>query len=173
MGSRRRQARRNHAGVIRVRPVGPDDTQWSQQTLKREWGTVVARKGALVDVLTLDGLVAILDGEPAGLLTYHVQHHELEVVTLQADPQGSGIGRALMDAAHAHAETMEARRMWLVTTNDNFRAIGFYQRWGMDLLRLWRNGVDASRRAKPSIPLMGKDGIPLRHELEFELILER
>jgi len=34
-----------------------------------------------------------------------------------------------MDAVLTYARTSGARRLWLVTTNDNVRAIGFYRRW--------------------------------------------
>jgi hypothetical protein len=51
------------------------------------------------------------------------------------------------------------------------RALGFYQRWGMDLVRVIRGGVAQSQLVKPSIPTVGNDGIPRRHELELELVL--
>jgi hypothetical protein len=41
----------------------------------------------------------------------------------------------------------------------------------MDLRQFVRNGVDVSRLVKPSIPSVGSNGIPLRHELELELLL--
>ena len=41
----------------------------------------------------------------------------------------------------------------------------------MDLVALLRDGVARSRRVKPSIPLFDEDGVPIRHELEFELLL--
>jgi hypothetical protein len=41
----------------------------------------------------------------------------------------------------------------------------------MDLVALHRDGVTRSRALKPSIPFSGADGVPLRHELEFELVL--
>jgi hypothetical protein len=55
-----------------------------------------------------------------------------------------------------------------VTTNDNAPAIRFYQRRGWDLVALHRDAVNESRRLKPEIPATGVDGIPIRHELEFE-----
>ena len=58
-----------------------------------------------------------------------------------------------------------------ITTNDNLRAIGFYQRWGMDLVRLVHDGVVRSRLLKPTIPATGHGGITIRHELELELVL--
>lgn len=84
-----------------------------------------------------------------------------------------GSGERLMDAVYDHAVQREAPRLWLIKTSDNLRAFASYQRWGMDLRRVIRNGVDASRRVKPSIPAIGSAGIPVRHGLEFELLLNR
>jgi hypothetical protein len=47
----------------------------------------------------------------------------------------------------------------------------FYQRYGFDLVGVHRNAVAGSRALKPSIPEIGLDGIPIRHELELELPL--
>ena len=76
-----------------------------------------------------------------------------------------------MDAVYEHAVQRKAPRLWVLTTNDNLRAFAFYQHWGMDLRRVIRNGAEVSRRVKPSIPTIGSTGIPVRHELEFELVV--
>ena len=75
-----------------------------------------------------------------------------------------------MDAVQARAQELGASRVWLSTTNDNVRAFRFYQQWGVDLAAIIRGGVEASRTVKPSIPHEGADGIPVRHELIFELM---
>jgi hypothetical protein len=59
-------------------------------------------------------------------------------------------------------------RLWLVTTNDNLRAIAFYQRRGMDMVALHRNFVDTVRLSKPALATPGPDEIPFRHAVEFE-----
>ena len=64
------------------------------------------------------------------------------------------------------------RRLWLVTSNDNTPAIRFYQRQGWDLAELHRDALAASRALKPEIPLRGRDGIEMRHELVFERRLD-
>ena len=76
-----------------------------------------------------------------------------------------------MDAVLAHARGEGVGRIWLVTTNDNLRALGFYQRWGLDLVALIRNGASTSRRVKASMPTTGRNRIPIRHELELEFRL--
>jgi len=95
------------------------------------------------------------------------------VVAIISVEEGRGIGRALMEAARDYAVSAGNRRLWHVTTNDNTRAIRFYQLWGMVLCAFYRHGARRSRRAKPSLPERGADGIPMEHELEFELLLAR
>ena len=72
----------------------------------------------------------------------------------------------------AIATARGCRQLMLITTNDNIHALRFYQRRGFDMARLYRNALQRSRQMKPSIPLIGEDGIPPRHEIEFEMILE-
>jgi ribosomal protein S18 acetylase RimI-like enzyme len=159
-------------GVIRIRSLREDDLAWKRASLLHTWGgTSVARKGELVDVIDLDGFVAVEGADRVGLLTYSVRSQEFEVVTIHVDREHVGTGRALMNAAKARADALRARRVWLTTTNNNFRAFGFYQRWGMDLVAFYRDGVARSRTAKPSIPLVDGQGVAVRHELEFELLL--
>ncbi len=158
---------------MRVRALTPDDVAWKHASLRSHWGsTVVARHGELVDAADLPGFVALVDDAAAGLVTVARRGDELEVVTIHVEQEDHGVGRALMDAVREHARRTGVRRIWLITTNDNVRAIRFYQRWGMDLVALVRDGVAASRAVKPSIPACGRDGIPIRHELELELRLD-
>ena len=155
-----------------MRTARPDDAAWVRERLTSSWGsTLVARCGELVDAARLPALVALLDGEHAGLATFEVRGSECELVTLDAFVEDRGIGRALVERCAEEASRAGSRRLWLITTNDNLRAIGFYQRVGLDLCALHHNAVARARELKPSIPLFGAQGIPIRHELEFELRL--
>lgn len=158
--------------MIRVHPIKPGDRPWLVRRLERAFGDVtVARKGVLVDASVLPGFVATDGGKPIGILAYDAAHGECELVAIISTEEGRGIGRALMDAARGHAEAAGCRRLWLITTNDNARAFRFYQLWGMDLCAFHRYGARRSREVKPSLPEPGAGGIPLDHELEFELPL--
>jgi hypothetical protein len=64
-------------------------------------------------------------------------------------------------------------RLWLITTNDNLHALRFYQKRGFMLVAVHRNAVEQSRKLKPEIPLYGKDGIPIRDEIELEMLLNQ
>ena len=159
--------------MIRIRYIERGDRPWVVHRLEDAFGDgTVARKGGLIDASILPGFVATEGGRLVGLLMYDVVNSECEVVAIISTEVGRGIGRALMEAVREHAVAAGCRRLWLITTNDNSRAFRFYQLWGMDLCCFHRHGVRRSRKVKPLLPERGTDGIPLDHELEFEMLLE-
>ncbi len=161
--------------MVDVRPLAENDRAWAVQLEADSWSTppVVARLGELVDPTELPGFIAFLDGERAGLASYAVRGDECELVTIRSLREGRGVGRALLDAVRDAAIEAGCTRLWLITTNDNLRALELYQRWGMDLVAFHRDAVtEARRHLKPSIPEHGAQGIPIAHELELELRLE-
>jgi ribosomal protein S18 acetylase RimI-like enzyme len=85
--------------------------------------------------------------------------------------EGIGVGTALIAAVRTIAVRSKCRRVWVITTNDNLHALRFYQRKGFSLVALHPKALDQSRKLKPEIPLIGLDGIPLRDELELEMLL--
>jgi ribosomal protein S18 acetylase RimI-like enzyme len=151
-----------------------DDTnrRWAHELIAQQWGgmTMVSR-GQLYDMRAFPGLVAILEGERVGLLTYRIEGAQCEVMSLDSLREGLGIGRALLREVQDIARSAGCRRLWLITTNDNLHALRFYQRWGFTLAALHVNALAASRALKPSIPLIGIDDIPLRDEIELEMAL--
>jgi GNAT superfamily N-acetyltransferase len=71
----------------------------------------VASISGLHDAALLDGFVAELGGQTAGLVTYRVEGDECEVVTLDSLSAGHGIGRALLQAVADHARAERCRRV--------------------------------------------------------------
>jgi ribosomal protein S18 acetylase RimI-like enzyme len=153
-----------------VQPLTEKDRAWAARLEAESWGEPgVARLGELVDPTRLPGFIAFLDGQRAGLASYAVRGGECEVVTIRSLREGRGVGRALLDAVRDAAIDAGCRRLWLITTNNNLRALELYQRWGMDIVAFHRHAVsDARRRVKPSIPERDAKGIPIAHELELE-----
>jgi protein associated with RNAse G/E len=151
----------------------PLDDRWRAEARalwSERWGsTRVVSRGRLHDLDALPGFVALEDGAFAGVATYRVDGDACEVVSLDALREGSGAGRALLDAVAASARAAGCRRLWLVTTNDNTAAMRFYQRRGWRLAALHRGAVDAARALKPELPEQGADGIAIRDEVEFEI----
>lgn len=158
---------------LAVRALRPDERGWADALLDERWGaTRVVSVNRVHDASTLPSLVAIgPDNRPAGLATYTIVGNESELVTIDAVPEGAGAGTALLAAVVTAARTAGCRRLWLVTTNDNVRALRFYQRRGLRLAALHRDAVTTARGHKPSIPETGEHGIPLRDMLELELVL--
>jgi GNAT superfamily N-acetyltransferase len=154
-----------------VRPFRDGDREWVRETLRELWGETVVSRGVVHDPTTLPGFVAEEGGGRVGLLTYRVDGADCEVVTIDAFPEGVGAGTALLDAAGRAARDAGCGRLWLITTNDNLRALRFYQRRGFRLVAVHPDALERSRELKPSIPEIGLDGIPLRDELELELRL--
>lgn len=145
---------------------------WAIQLARARWASqVVVSRGVVHDVATLPGFVALRGDEPVGLATYHIVGDSCEIVTLDSLVEGIGVGAALIDAVRSHAQAAGCRRLWLITTNDNIPAIRFYQKRGFHLVAVHPDAVAESRRLKPEIPLVGLDGIPIRDELEFEIML--
>jgi hypothetical protein len=132
----------------------------------------VARLGEVIEAAGLPGLVAEREGERLGLLTWILDGDQLEVLSLHCRVENVGAGSALLQAATELAIGRGCRRLWLLTTNDNLRALGFYQRRGLRLCALHAGAVERDRALKPEIPEVNPDnGIPLRDLLELELPL--
>jgi ribosomal protein S18 acetylase RimI-like enzyme len=158
---------------IQIRPVAPKDRPWVNRLLTQNWGsTRVVSYGQVHDAAGLPGLAA-LDGElPVGLATYRIEGSACELVTLNSLRPKLGTGTQLMEAVEAKARKVGCERLWLVTTNDNLKALGFYQKRGFKLIELRYDAMAQSRELKPEIPFVGKNGIPIRDEMVLEKILE-
>ncbi len=157
---------------LSVRALESGDDDWVKATLEEAWGSVLAaRKGELLDASSFPGHVAVAEGKRVGLAITVVRDDEYEVLSLSSAIEGQGVGQALLQHCFDDARSKGCRRVWLTTTNNNVRAFAFYQRMGMNLCAFHRDAVLTARQLKPSIPLFDEDGVPLLHELEFELIL--
>jgi ribosomal protein S18 acetylase RimI-like enzyme len=150
-----------------------DDRAWARRYLVEHWGSEVqVAHGEVQRPAEHEGFVAEIEGErePAGLLTFRVNGDGgFEVTSVHARIEDRGIGSVLLHAAVDAARAAGCGRLWLVTTNDNVRALGFYQRRGFRLVALRPGAVVISRTLKPEIPFVAANGIPIRDELELEL----
>ena len=158
-------------GVI-VRPLAADDGEWARRLFESRWGSDrIVSRGRVYDLLSLPGFVAVGRAGLLGLATYRIENDECELTSLDALDQLRGVGTALLEAVSLAASQAACRRLWLITTNDNLQALRFYQRRGFRLTAVHREALRRSRELKPEIPAVGRFGIPLRDELELELLL--
>jgi GNAT superfamily N-acetyltransferase len=155
-----------------IRPVYPNDNEWIRKRIAELWGSeVVLVHGVTYRPVDLAGFIALLRGERSGLVTYHIADGECEIVTLNSLCPSMGIGTKLIEAVREAAREAGCGRLWLITTNDNVRAIRFYQKRNFTLVAVHRNAVERAREIKPEIPAIGYDDIPIRDEIELEMIL--
>jgi len=155
----------------RVRAAVPAD-EAGAWVGERWGGETMAVHGRLYDLAGLDALVAATEDGLVGVLTYVVEDDALEIVSCDADPAGRGVGRALAGAAVALARQGSLRRVWATTTNDNLAALGFWQAVGFHLCALRPGVVADARRLKPTIPERGQRGLPIRDEIDVEMVLD-
>jgi ribosomal protein S18 acetylase RimI-like enzyme len=155
-----------------LRRLSRDDLPRLRQFWIEHWGgeEMIAR-GNIYRPEQLEGFVIEEDEEWIGLLTFLVKDGECEVISLDSLRQGQGLGSRLIDQVIQEARTQGCRRLFLITTNDNLNALGFYQRRGFEIAAVYRGAVNESRKRKPGIPLVGYDNIPLRDEIEVEMLL--
>lgn len=159
--------------MIELRRLTKDDVPRLRQFWKEAWGdTFVVAYGVIYYPDALDGFVALDGDEWVGEITYTFLNGDCEVVSIDSRREGQGIGSKLMEAVLAEARKQNCKRVFLITTNDNLNALRFYQKRGFELVRIHRGAVNASRKIKPAIPLMGMYDIPLRDEIELEMPLE-
>lgn len=118
------------------------------------------------------GIIERQDGKIVGVLTYHIENHEMEILTLNSLLEGRGIGSSMMLDTIEKARSLEVARIWLTTTNDHLRAIGFYQRLGFRMVSINLGVVDEARKMKPEIPETGERGIPIHDEIVMELTVQ-
>ena len=138
--------------------------------IKQHWyTTTMIIRGKEIDMTKVDGFY-FRDGKTIiGLITYIVYNNTLEITSLDSLQENQGIGSELVETVIHEAKEKKFQKIVLITTNDNINAIRFYQKRGFDMVHLFRNALDISRKLKPEIPLIGENSIPLRHEIEFEL----
>ena len=156
------------ASAVVIRAYAESDRVWAKGLLNEEFGgPLQCRRGEVIDVLALSGLVAEEDARPVGLLTYQSDAGACEIAFIAAVERHQGIGSALLDALRR--KIVGCERMWLVTTNDNLEALRFYQRRGFVLSALRAGAIEHARRElKPTISRVGNFGIPIRDEIELE-----
>lgn len=129
--------------------------------------------GKIIDLSEAEGFVFIDETKIIGLITYIIYGEVLEILSLNSIYENQGIGTVLLNKVIGEAENHSCRRIVLITTNDNINALRFYQKRGFEMIQLFYNSVEKSRKLKPEIPLIGDNNIPLKSEIQMELQMKK
>jgi GNAT superfamily N-acetyltransferase len=159
------------APVIEIVPISTQQ-QAVTALFRQLWGsTEMVVSSGVFDIQDLDGLVARQADRIVGIISYTWTTKWLEIVSLDSLVENQGIGSQLLQAAEKIAQENDRHQTSLITTNDNLRALGFYQKRGYHLTELYPNAVAKARQIKPEIPLQADNGIPIRDELRLAKVL--
>lgn len=162
----------NLSSAFSIRALSASDRGWIREKMIKLWGAeIVVAHGEIFRPAELPGFVAEAQGEAVGLLTYHISGSGCEIITIDSWHEGMGVGTRLIESVRQVSEQNQCKRLWLVTTNDNIHALGFYQKRGFVLCAVRLNVFKKNRLLKAEIPLVGESGIPIRDEIEFEMVL--
>ena len=131
----------------------------------------VVAHGTIFQPENVSGFLALDDNDWIGLITYTFLDTDCEIVSVDSLRENEGIGTALIEKVVEEAKANQCHRVHVSTTNANLRALGFYQKRGFQLCELRVNAIEEARKLKPSIPLVGENNIPLRDEIELEMLL--
>lgn len=131
-------------------------------------GTMIVSRGRIHQLQDLPGFCMLIEGEVQAAIYYYIVDGQCEIVSLDSRRENIGAGTKLIELVLEEAERKGCSRIWLITSNDNTRAIRFYQKRGFDLKAVHIDAITEARKLKSSIPVIGYDGIPVRHEVEFE-----
>jgi GNAT superfamily N-acetyltransferase len=154
---------------MEVRLAAANELGLVHARIAREFGDVIVSHGRTYPTASLDR--CLIAGDFEGVLAYAIDEEPVcELVAIIADTQWRGVGTALIEALRRQLGA-GFTQIRLTTTNDNVDALRFYQRRGFRLAAVRPGAVDASRREKPSIPLIGDYGIPTRDEIDLTLDL--
>jgi len=155
-----------------IRRISDADRPKMSEFFQEHWGASknVHSKGVL-QTDTLPGFIVYQDGFIVGLITYDIRDEECELVTLNSLLNKMGLGSSLLRSMEDAAREAGCKRIWLITTNDNVEALRFYQKRGFEFCNLYLNTMESLRKLKPEIPVVGQDGILIKHELELQKTL--
>jgi ribosomal protein S18 acetylase RimI-like enzyme len=155
-----------------ISPITKSYHAWIKEKLYEHWGsTRVVTRQKMYNADDLPGFIVFEKEQPIGLITYSIQNQECEIITLNSFREQQGIATMLLGAVTSIAREQNCHRIWLITTNDNLKALGFYQKRGFRLVAVYPDALKESRRLKPEIPEIGLNNIPLRDEIELEIML--
>lgn len=139
--------------------------------ISSQWfSTDMVIRGKVVDMTSVDGIVCYDDKEIVGLITYDLNCY-CEILSLDSLIENKGIGTELIEWVINIVCNNNINKIKVITTNDNIDAIKFYQKRGFDMIKIYHNAIEESRKLKPTNPLLGNYDIPIKHEIEFQKLI--
>ena len=156
---------------LHLEPIKNDDRRWFCELTRNEWGSeIIISRGKMHYAKTLEGFITFEKKNRVGVITYKIINNECEIVSLNSLKENRGVGSFLLDNIERFAHSKGCTRVWLVSTNDNTKALRFFQKKGFKIRQIYPDIMKEYRILKPELPLIGENGIEIRDEIELEKI---
>lgn len=152
-----------------IQRIGKKHQVELQKLFTSLWGsTEMVISSGKYDLSKLEGYIAYNKmSQVCGVITYHFNENFLEIISLDSLVENNGIGSRLLMEAEITALMDGFHEIALFTTNDNLKALRFYQRKGYRITGVKPNAVNEARVQKPEIPEIGYYQIPIHDELDL------
>ncbi|MGZ9226634.1 MAG: GNAT family N-acetyltransferase, partial [Anaerolineales bacterium] len=125
-----------------LRRLARNDLPGLRQFWIEHWGgEEMITRGNIYRPEQLEGFVIEDGDEWIGLLTFLIKYDECEITSLDSMREGKGVGSKLIDEAVDESRSRGCKRLFLITTNDNLNALGFYQKRGFEIAAVYRGAV--------------------------------
>jgi GNAT superfamily N-acetyltransferase len=155
-----------------IRSKEPNDSTMLKEIMDKDWGgEPLVVRGEKYYPTILDGLIILGGDKMCGFLSYEIRDHVCEIIAFEIYAQSKGIGTLALNKLKEIAQSKNCNKLYLMTTNDNVDALRFYQKRGFHICGIHLDSVKISRKIKPSIPDIGDHGIPLRDEIDLEMLI--
>lgn len=152
----------------RVSKISPGNLTQVEAFLEEQWGFPIIGLPTRAYILTdLEGYIIECDDKLVAVATYKLEPPRCELVSLNSLVENRGYGTTLLRTIENVAKDAGCKRLELATSNDNLRAISFYTKQGYRMAAIHLNAIEAARKLKPQIPIIGQHGIQLRDTIEF------
>ena len=151
-----------------------EDKEWIRTTLKKYWAsTEIVIKGEVYKAEEYKAMIYKHKGIRTGLLIYFFDHVNCKIISLSTDLENKKIGTFLIMKLIDICFQQNCKRIEVITTNDNLKALYFYQKLGFRISGFYMNSItDVSRKLELSIPETAPNGIPIRDEIQLEYLLD-
>ncbi len=157
---------------FQIRVIANSDREWVKKFISERWSSEkIVSRGRIYYPHKLPGFLVIKNKKYIGLITFHLEGKNCQIISLDSVLEKRGVGTALVQKVEKAATKSGYKKLWLITTNDNIDALRFWQKRGFLIKNVYPNAISLSRKLKPEIPLIGDYGIPIRDEVELKKIL--
>lgn len=156
--------------MIKIKKAKPHEIK---DVYIKEWhADFIVTKGNIIKYNDVKGFTAKKNNNLLGLITYIKRGNEIEIISFNSFLENKGVGARLLEYVIKKFNKKNIKRIFLITTNDNLKALRFYQKKNFIIKNIHINSIEKSRIIKPEIPVYGMDGIEIRDEIELEYKME-